>query len=345
MIKHLVYICILALSLYGCEQQPQEFKHSILKFGTIIDITLYDVDAELAQRAFDDLDHDFAYYHSAWTPYEASSLSRINLLIPTGKPFSVGPSVLPLITNSMPLAEATNDLYNPTIGKLIKLWQMHRSEEPDIHPPAPEKIAELVKQNPTLGDLHLDGIRMYSDNPAVELNFGAYAKGYGIDLSMAHLRELGIKNAIINTGGDLKAMGQHGDRPWNIAIRHPRKDTVLASVTTQGEEAVFTSGDYERYYMYEGKRYHHILDPRTGYPAMGTQSVTVIHQDSGLADASATALFVAGPDHWFEVARKIGLEMVMLVDDEGKIHITPQMKQRLKFNPEIETTLIVSPEL
>ena len=331
--------------LAGCEPRQQQYQHSILQFGTIIDVTLYGVEPQLAQQAFDDLDRDFAYYHSAWTPYEASSLSRINLLIPTGKPFSVGPSVYPLIEDSMQLARITDHLYNPAIGKLIKLWQMHKHEEPDIRPPAAEKIAELVAQNPRITDLRLDGIRMISSNPAVELNFGAYAKGYGIDLSMQHLKDLGIENAIINTGGDLKAMGTRGDRPWAIAIRHPRLDVVLASLQIQGEEAVFTSGDYERYYMYEGKRYHHILDPRTGYPAEGTQSVTVIHSDSGLADAAATALFVAGPENWYALARKLGLKYVMLIDDRGNIHVSPEMQKRLKYNESIETTLIVSPPL
>jgi len=108
---------------------------------------------------------------------------------------------------------------------------------------------------------------------------------------------------------------------------------------------VFTSGDYERYYMYKGKRYHHIIDPRTGYPAEGSQSVTVITKDSGLADAAATALFVAGPDHWYELAKKLGLKQVLLVDSEGKIHVSPQMLERTHFNDKIETTLIVSPPL
>lgn len=339
------YLLLALMVVSGCDQKPQQYQHSILKFGTIIDITIYGVDENLARKAFDDLDHDFHYYHATWTPYEASSLSRINLLIPTGEQFSIGPSVLPLIENSMAIARTTNHLYNPAIGKLIRLWQMHKHEDPDIHPPDAEKIAELVEQQPRISDLHLDGIRMYSDNPAVELNFGAYAKGYGIDLSMQHLKDLGVENAIINTGGDLKAMGTHGDRPWRIAIRHPRRGDVLASLEIQGEEAVFTSGDYERYYMYEGKRYHHILDPRTGYPAEGTQSVTVIHHDSGLADAAATALFVAGPEHWKETARALGIEHVLLVDESGRIHVTPEMKKRLKFNNLDKTTLIVSGDL
>ena len=136
--------------------------------------------------------------------------------------------------------------------------------------------------------------QLISTNSAVSLNFGAFAKGYGIALEIKKLQALGIKNAVINAGGDLSVIGQHGDRAWNIGIRHPRNDTLLASVKVADNESVFTSGDYERVYYHDNKRFHHILDPRTGYPTQDAQSVTVIHSDAGRADAAATALFVAG---------------------------------------------------
>ena len=120
---------------------------------------------------------------------------------------------------------------------------------------------------------------------------------------------------------------------------------MIASISIEGEESVFTSGDYERFYIYQGERYHHILDPRTGYPAKGTQSVTVIHHNSGLADAAATALFIAGPDDWHRIAHKLGLKQVMLIDEQGTIHVSPEMKKRLAFNEENQTTIIVSPPL
>jgi thiamine biosynthesis lipoprotein len=343
--KKIFLLSLFFICLTACSQQPKEFHHSVLQFGTVINITLYDVDDALAEKAFKQLDTDFEYFHSAWTPYEPSSLSRVNSLIPTGGEFSVGPSVLPLIKASIALAEQTDHLYNPAIGKLIKLWQMHKHDDPAIKPPDDDKIADLVKQNPRMTDLVLNGIRMHSENPAVELNFGAYAKGHGVDLSIELLKSMGIENAIINTGGDLKAIGTHGDRPWSIAIKHPRKDSIIASIDTQGEEAVFTSGDYERYYMHQGKRYHHILDPRTGYPAQDTQSVTVIHHNSALADVAATALFVAGPDHWHDLAKKLDITQVMLIDQQGKIHVSPDMHKRLQILNENETTLIVSAPL
>lgn len=340
-----IFLPLIITLIAGCNPQPKEFHHTILQFDTLINVTLYDIDAKLAAQAFAGLDRDFEHYHKSWTPYEPSALTRINTLITTGEEFSVAPSVLPLITESLQLTGQTGNLYNPAIGKLIKLWQFHRHEEPDIKPPAANEIAALVAARPQLDNLQFDGIKMRSNNPQVELNFGAFAKGYAVDKSIQHLREMGIHNAIFAVGGDVKAIGRHGDRAWRIGIRHPRQDDVIASIDMQGEEGISTSGDYERFFFYQGKRYHHILDPRTGYPAQGTQAVTVLHQNSGLADVAATALFVAGPDHWFEIAKKLQLKLVMFIDENGKIQVTPEMMQRITFTHPDKTTIQVTPPL
>jgi len=340
-----LYALIFVYALSACEKKPEEFHHSILSFGTVIDVTLYDVDEALADKLFKELDADFKLLHDVWTPWADSSLSRINHLLPTERKFSAGPSVIPLIYESIKLAEATDNLFNPAIGKLINLWGFHKSDEADIKPPDAARIKQLVDSNPKMSDLHLQGVQIRSSNPDVQLNFGAFAKGYAIDQSIRYLKKSGVKHAIINTGGDLKAIGKHGDRPWRIGIRHPRKNDIIASIETRGEESVFTSGDYERFYMYKGKRYHHILDPRTGYPAEGSQSVTVIHTNSGLADAAATALFIAGPQQWLKIAKKLKLKQVMLIDSKGDIYVTPEMKQRLQFTSQNAPVLIVTPPL
>ena len=149
-----------------------------------------------------------------------------------------------------------------------------------------------------MSDLHIDGIHLSSTNPTVQLDFGAFGKGYGIDLAIEKLRKMGIENAIVNAGGDLRAIGSRSGTPWRIAIRRPSGAGVLGVIKTDSDESIFTSGDYERNFVWQGVRYHHIIDPRTGYPAKGVSSVTVIHTDATTADAAATALFVAGMKDW-----------------------------------------------
>jgi thiamine biosynthesis lipoprotein len=336
---------VLFILLAGCGRTPEEFHHTILEFDTLINVTLYGVDEQVARQTFTDLDQQFARYQHSWTPYAPSDLTLINQRIAAGKTVSVAPLVMPLIALSMPLTEKTENLYNPAIGKLIKLWQFHRHDDPDIRPPDAASIAALVAANPKLSDLDLRGSELRCDNPQVELNFGAFAKGYAVDEAIRGLRDKGIDDAIFAVGGDVKALGRHGDRAWRVGIRHPREDAVLASLDLQGEEGISTSGDYERYFFYQGKRYHHILDPRSGYPARGTQAVTVVHRDSGLADVAATALFVAGPGHWLQLARRLGLKLVLFIGEDGVVQVSPDLNKRLEFNPDIDNVIRITAPL
>jgi thiamine biosynthesis lipoprotein len=196
-------------------------------------------------------------------------------------------------------------------------------------------------------DIEIHGVRMRSKNPAVKIDLGGVAKGFAIDRLLRYLKSKGINNALINTGGDLKVIGRHGDRPWKVAIRDPRYDPknkdsgtqssspgVVASLDVMDEEAVFTSGDYERYVRNKNnkdKHLHHIIDPRTGYPAQGSESVTVICEDASTADAAATAIFVAGPKQWVEIAKDMGVKQVLLIDTDGNVHISTAMEARVKF--------------
>ena len=333
----LLALLLTATFLSGCEQAERQYDYSIFAFGTLIDVTLYSADKDQADEAFALLQKDFDRYHQQWSPWTDGDLAQLNKKLSAtvaGKTtaITVPAHLIPIIKTSMQLSERSDNYYNPAIGKLINLWQFHRSQEADIQPPPHSLIQALVKQKPQMSDLSFDQQgRLINSNPAVSLNFGAFAKGYAIALEIEQLKKLGIHNAVINAGGDLSVIGKHQDRAWNIGIRHPREDTILASVEVKDNESVFTSGDYERLYYYQGKRYHHILDSRTGYPTQDAQSVTVIHPDAGLADAAATALFVAGGKHWKKIAKKLGLKYVMLIDGHGDIHLTAAMQDRIKF--------------
>lgn len=337
----LFLLCLFLALASGCDsttpapaKKPKPaaptYKHSIFTFGTLVDVSIYGVDLQTAERAFEQLEMDFRYMHDTWHPWQRSALSRNNLLIATTEWFSDAPSVRPLIEKAREFAIQSDHLFNPAIGKLIDLWGFKNAEHDSGIPPDAKEIEALVALNPRMDDLELREIQMRSHNPAVLIDLGGFAKGYGINRAMETLKTVGIDNAVINAGGDLKVIGRHGNRPWRIGIRHPRQqDSVLAYINVEGEESVFTSGDYERYFMYQGKRYHHIIDPRNGYPATGAQSVTVIHADAALADAAATALFVAGPSEWQRIAESMGVDYVLLVDVNGELHMTPQMQQKI----------------
>ena len=334
----------------ACEEPVKQYDYSIFAFGTLIDVTLYNVNKAQAEQAFSQLQHDFDQYHQDWSPWTNGDLAQLNKKIeqsPENSPITLPTHLIPILKTSMALSAKSEHYYNPAIGKLINLWQFHRYQDEDIQPPEAGQIQALVKKNPRLTDLEFDDEnQLRSHNPALSLNFGAFAKGYAIALEIEQLKKLNIKNAVINAGGDLSVIGQHGDRAWNIGIRHPREDNIIASIEVQGNESVFTSGDYERFYIHQNKRFHHILDPNTGYPTQDAHSVTVLHQDAGHADAAATALFVAGRKQWQRIATNMGIRYVMLIDADGDIHLTPAMKKRIKFlNKSPTSRIIVSEEL
>ncbi len=327
----LLLACIVLIAA-GCEQQEQVVTTRFMAFGTLVDLSIAGVTREQAEKATAAIERDFAWMHKSWHAWDPGPLGRTNRLISEGATFAVPPSVLGLIRQGAELSIKSDHLFNPAIGKLIDAWGFHSDDPAGHRPPEPEKIAQLLQQNPRMTDLVLDGINMHSINPNVKLDFGAFGKGFGIDLAIDHLRQLGIENAILNAGGDLRAIGSPKGRPWKIAIRHPSGKGVLAVLEVSGDESVFTSGDYERNFNWKGRRYHHIIDPRTGYPATGARSVTVIHPNAAVADAAATALFVAGPDNWHDIARKMGIEYVLLVDSKNRAHMNPAMMKRLKFD-------------
>jgi len=322
---------VLILLLAACGPRPEVHTERLLAFGTVVELSIYTHDRELVREAARVVGEDLDYMHRAWHAWEPGPLGRTNQLLATGAEFSANPSVLPLILEGQRLEADSDGLFNPALGALFALWGFHGDEREEHAPPDEAEIRALLETRPSMADIRVDGIRMRSDNPAVRLDLGGFAKGYGVDRAVERLRELGIEHAILNAGGDLRAIGRPGNRPWRIGIRHPDGEGVLASLELAGDESVYTSGDYERHFIYAGERFHHILDPRTGRPAREARSVTVIHRDGARADAAATALFVAGPARFAEIAARLGIEQAMLVDPQGAVLMTPAMAERIRF--------------
>ena len=313
-------LCLAALGLAGCGPGAQESatQHRFMAMGTLVDVTVYGVPAEDAEAAAREVEQLFHALHRAWQPQGDGALGRFNAALasdPAAAP--PDPDLGALIAEANRLAQATGGLFDPTLGALVQLWGFGSAERLPAAPPPPEAVAAWLQQRPLQFDL------------------GGFAKGVAVDRAIALLRARGIEHAIVNAGGDLRAIGRKGDRPWRIGIRAPRDPAgVLAALETAGDEAVFTSGDYERWFEYDGRRYHHILDPRSGYPTTGLVSVTVLHSNAGLADAAATALMVAGPEAWPTVAAALGIEAVMVVDADGGIQLTQAMQPRIWFTDE-----------
>jgi thiamine biosynthesis lipoprotein len=337
---------LLALAAGGCGQHKGEVFHDqFFAFGTLVDVSLYGVEPQLAESACRKIEMDFMEMHASWHAWQPGPLATLNGRLANLEPASIEAPLLPLLKEANRLSRLSTGLFNPVIGNLIALWGFHGNALPIGTLPDRAAIRELVAQAPSVENVTIRDSIITSDNPSVAYDLGGFAKGYAIDRAIERLRESGIQNAIVNAGGDLRAIGQHGERPWRIGIRHPRETGIIASLEISGDTSVFTSGDYERFFEVEGRRYHHIIDPRTGYPADNTVSVTVIHSDAATADAAATALFVAGPAEWLSTAHNMGIRYVMLIDTHGTIHMNPAMQSRIHFEPGIDANISLSAPL
>lgn len=330
---------LLVLLTAGACSRDSEHRAEFFVFGTVLDVVAWTDDSARAGEAFGNLREAFQLMHRDWHAWEPGKLTRINEAFASGRAVTADPSLIELTRLSQEMERRTDGRFNAAVGALVGLWGFHSSEFPiEGPPPAMQAIAEIVSRQPSTLDIRIEGQVMSSANDAVQLDFGGIAKGYAVDRACALLKEWGLENAIVNAGGDLRAIGRHGERPWRIAVRNP-SGGVVGSLETAGDEAIFTSGNYERFRRDQGRRYPHILDPRTGWPVEGLASVTVIAADGAFADAAATALIVAGSDQWVTVARSLGLDEVLLVDESGTVQMTPQMEARIELAEGIESVV------
>ena len=216
----------------------------------------------------------------------------------------------------------------------MRLWGFHSDTfEPRL--PDPKAVEALVKAGPAMADLHIDGVKLSCANPAVRLDLGGYAKGYALDLAAATLRREGVRNALINIGGNVMALGSKEGTQWRVGIQHPRQSGPMATIALEDGEAIGTSGDYQRFFEVEGQRYAHLLDPRTGYPADQTEAVTVLippgPKAGTLSDATSKPICVAGDKGWREMARKMESSLVFRVDRSNQVFVTEALHKRLEF--------------
>ena len=327
----LILLCLLLMS--GCsEQGAHSHKQQMYVFGTLVEVVIWTEDEQAAQQEITRLGEQFQQWHLQWHPWQrGGELAEFNHSLANGESIAVPDSVQPLLQRASELVHLSNGFFDPAMGGLVRLWGFSDNLVNPSEPPDQKLLADFIAHAPNIDDLLIGQSLVHSNNPRLQLDFGGFAKGYAVDRAIEQLRERGFNNVIVNAGGDLRAIGSKDEWPWRIGIRHPRESGLIASLEMHGDESVFTSGDYERFFDYQGRRYHHIIDPRTGYPSLGLSSVTILYHEAALADAAATALMVAGPTGWRATARAMGLQHVMVIDHAGVVHMTPSMAERIHF--------------
>jgi len=315
-----------------------EYRASSYVFGTLARITVIDEDLGRARNSAQRVLREFDRMHRDLHAWQPGELVKLNRAIARGKTnIRTTPEIATLIREARRLGEKSGGLFNPAIGKLVGLWSFHRNKPGGRVPDAGE-ISRIVAARPRMSDLSVQDNSVTSVNRAVQLDFGGYAKGYALDRAAGLLHMNGISNALIDIGGNIMALGDHSGHVWRIGIESPRHQDMMAMIELHDGEAIGTSGDYRRYYEIDGKRYAHIIDPRTGYPVSGVESVTVLvpaqARAGALSDAASKPLFIEGRAGWRRAATRMGIAAAMLVDSDGRVHLTRAMRERLLVGPQ-----------
>lgn len=265
--------------------------------GTVADVAVPHHDPVYAQRAIDAALDELRFVDRIMTRFrDDSEVGRANL-VAWREPVGIGPATAAVLEESLHWARATDGRFDPCLGRAMEMWD----PEDRTVPPAPEQVRRWAERG-LWKALELDRsaggwvVRLRDRDAALDL--GGIAKGYGVDRAAEALRRWGVENALVNVGGDLRALGasEDGDA-WKVGVRDPFDPSALVATLRVTDAAVATSGDYQRFFAYGGRRYHHLLDPISGEPReSASHSVTVEAATCMIADAAATAVFGSGED-------------------------------------------------
>lgn len=282
-----------------------------------------DTEGALAS-AFDEVDR-IDRLMSEWKP--DSPLSAINAAAGTNG-VKAPAELLDIIRRGIRFGDLTDGAFDITWLGMGNLWHFDES----FTPPSDAEIAE-AKSHVDYRRIRIDGDHV-SIPAGWAIGLGGIAKGYAIDRAAAKLREAGFRNFLVNGGGDVLVVGRKGNRDWTVGVRDPRGGPQDLVARVRADGAVVTSGDYERFRIVDGVRYHHIIDPRTGRPARLCRSVTIVADQAELADVLATAVFVLGPTRGLQLISAMPHVEGFIIDADGKRSMSNGFKELAEFASE-----------
>lgn len=332
----LLFFFAAGILLSGCSQadpdkEPDVFDKSDIAMGTVVTERIYTRGEDRTSEILDLLSQTEDRYLS-WRE-EDSDIGKANLQAGQGHVL-VDAQTAGYLEEALQIAEKSGGAFDPTMGELTRLWDVE-AEDPQI--PSKKKIRQFLK------DTGYEKIRLGAEDgqdwveleEGCSIDLGAVGKGVGCDEAAAFLKEdPNVQGAVIAVGGSVLVWGDKPDgTPWKVAVRDPRgePEDLLGVLALEGEHYVSTSGDYEKYFIQDGKRYHHILDPSTGQPAdAGLISVTVLGENGAVSDGLSTACFVLGREKGAELLERYDAEGIF-VDQDKKVYVSEGLMENFEL--------------
>ncbi|MCP4925239.1 MAG: FAD:protein FMN transferase [Gammaproteobacteria bacterium] len=321
MLKFLPRLSLLLLALCAAPimcAQAEWFSAIQDKMGTRVEVRLWHDDEKEAEQLIALAMTEFDRIEAAMSTYLSNSeITRINETA-AAQPVTVSPELFALIERALQLSVTTNGAFDITYDSVGQLYDFRAGTRP-----APEQIAaqlDAINYRHVQLDREISTIRFA--RPEVRINLGGIAKGYAVESVIDVLRDAGVTNGLATAGGDTRLLGDRGNGPWTVGIRDPDDTDGLLTRLTLQDEAISTSGDYERFFIEDGVRYHHILNPSTGRSAGKLHSVTIIGPDATMTDGLSTSVFVLGADAGLALIESLEDYETLLVDIEQRVRFS-----------------------
>jgi thiamine biosynthesis lipoprotein len=284
--------------------------------GTEISVQLWHEERAAGEGAVEAVFDEMVRINGLMSTYiDQSRISLINREA-ANRAVPAGDELYDLIVRSLDISILTRGAFDITYDSVGQHYDFRQRQRPDAE--TIEEELDRINYRFVQMDDRRKTIRFV--RPGVRINLGGIAKGYAVERGVSILRKLGVRHAIVTAGGDSRLLGDRRGQPWVVGVRDPRKDGEVAIRIPLENEAISTSGDYERYFEEDGKRYHHILQPATGEPANGVHSVTVVGPDAVITDALSTSVFVMGVDQGLRLLATLPDYEGIVIDAEGRLY-------------------------
>jgi FAD:protein FMN transferase len=329
---------LLIAVLVGCKEPPPPappkttVHRSHFTMGSQVTITAYVDDEARAVAAFEAAFAEFDRLDkllTVWTP--DSDVSKINAAAGTSA-VKVSDDTFDAISRALALSGLCEGKFDITFGGLSGLWKFDHDQDDAI-----PSDADIAARLPLIGwemvtiDAAAKTVKL--EKAGMKMHLGGIGKGFGVDHAVAILKQAGLTDFMVQAGGDLYVAGRHGDRAWRVGIRDPRGPPSAYFAAAEVTDATFsTSGDYERFFIKDGKRYHHIIDPDVGRPAMASRSVTIMAKDATLAEGLSKCVFILGPEKGLKLADATPGVGVVIVDADNRVHISKRLEGKVRLD-------------
>jgi FAD:protein FMN transferase len=301
------------LALLPCGRAHAEwYGDRIDLMGTSVSVELWHEDAAQARRFIDAVLDEYRRIDALMSTYKPESeISQVNALAAT-HPVRVTDELFSIVARSIELSKLSAGAFDISYESVGYLYDFRAHRRPSAEEIS-ERIAAIDYRSITL---NRSESTIAFARPGMRINLGGIAKGYTVEHAAAMLRAAGVESALLNAGGDTRVLGDRRGQPWVVGIRHPRAANDIVTRLPIVDEAISTSGDYERFFEEGGRRYHHIINPSTGRPTDELMSVTVIGPDAVMTDGLSTTLFVLGMARGLELIDTLeGYEAVIVARD------------------------------